>query len=959
MTYQREVRLGLVLYGGVSLAVYENGIAQEIYRAMRGEGVYGLLSKLIDSDIVVDIISGTSAGGVNGIMLAYALANQRSFSPCASLWLEDGDIQKLMRTPSDPQSASILSSDYYQSRLESCYQDTLAPDLTAPAIGELDLFVTSTDANGAISTVFDDLGHAIDIKNHRALFMLSYRGARKNDLNAPPSDLAKLSRMTSCFPVAFEPVTVEATEERFFRWGKLRNPAVYLDGGILNNKPFTSTINAIATRTATREVERFLIYVEPNPEQFAPTPDNPPSPPMVQAAVSSLMSIPGYQSIAGDLEEIEAHNERAGRMAEILNSLPDAPTESSDCLLQASVLLPEGEERDAVAYYAARYIQLRDVAVGGILDDSKGRGYFPVHHVLQATPGATGAVNPDAQATGTRDDRRSARILVQSFDAWEGDGTITFKNYDVFFRMRRTKHLMNTLMRAAKAETDVPNEVWETVNHYFKLYEMAKWGMLRLLTVYDLNWQRLSGENPKLDILPKEDQQKKLREVANEIWGQVVKRMEPFMFAAVPVPTTITSEAREEFYESLRKVQQDPSQFQKREANLLDAIDGALKQALLELEKSQHSPTVAIGHLLRDEFCRFVEVDRQLFLVQIGSDFESTDLIRVVRFSPLDAQRYLSEGPVQNKVRGITLGAFGGFFKKNWRANDIMMGRLDASCLLLECLLTKERLAALGQRRTKAPVTVTEAELRSYLPALKDKAADLAKLINDYLAAPGGATTTQWNNLINQIVAPYHDEIFAIEFPRVVECAIEQEYDWGRYAEYSKAPALEPFDRKNLAWRRAKERPDAVLVQIAAQRIAAGEIPPFAPGLQIPGKFLDEIPDSVLEELGGLAVDRLGRGLLNSIEDAEIRQRVAKSPFYTIPFNWIGPIVYRFARMRRTQPDSVVVFNTAIPIVCLTIVLVEALLYFVLQVKVPGRVLLETILPALLVLVVWFKFFRR
>jgi hypothetical protein len=40
-----------------------------------GLGFYELISELIDSDIVVDIISGTSACGVNGVMLAYALAN--------------------------------------------------------------------------------------------------------------------------------------------------------------------------------------------------------------------------------------------------------------------------------------------------------------------------------------------------------------------------------------------------------------------------------------------------------------------------------------------------------------------------------------------------------------------------------------------------------------------------------------------------------------------------------------------------------------------------------------------------------------------------------------------------------------------------------------------------------------------------------------------------------------------
>jgi hypothetical protein len=53
----REARLGLVVYGGVSLAIYINGVADELFRAHRGRGVYKLLKHLLDSDIVVDIIS--------------------------------------------------------------------------------------------------------------------------------------------------------------------------------------------------------------------------------------------------------------------------------------------------------------------------------------------------------------------------------------------------------------------------------------------------------------------------------------------------------------------------------------------------------------------------------------------------------------------------------------------------------------------------------------------------------------------------------------------------------------------------------------------------------------------------------------------------------------------------------------------------------------------------------------
>jgi predicted acylesterase/phospholipase RssA len=49
-----------------------------------GLGFYELISELIDSDIVVDIISGTSAGGVNGVKLAYALANKKELNPSRS-----------------------------------------------------------------------------------------------------------------------------------------------------------------------------------------------------------------------------------------------------------------------------------------------------------------------------------------------------------------------------------------------------------------------------------------------------------------------------------------------------------------------------------------------------------------------------------------------------------------------------------------------------------------------------------------------------------------------------------------------------------------------------------------------------------------------------------------------------------------------------------------------------------
>ena len=67
--------------------------------------------------------------------------------------------------------------------------------------------------------------------------------------------LAKLCRITSCFPGAFAPVCVkcpesdkhsgndELADDKLQKWGNLGKAATFLDGGVLNNKPFSHTLN--------------------------------------------------------------------------------------------------------------------------------------------------------------------------------------------------------------------------------------------------------------------------------------------------------------------------------------------------------------------------------------------------------------------------------------------------------------------------------------------------------------------------------------------------------------------------------------------------------------------------------------------------------------------------------------------------------------------------------------------
>jgi hypothetical protein len=102
----QEIRFAGVFYGGVSLAIYMNGVAQEllhmvwstanrdptdtldgtelIYEELgkilyhgreTGEDIpHDLENRAVRTRFVVDILSGTSAGGINAVCLAKALA---------------------------------------------------------------------------------------------------------------------------------------------------------------------------------------------------------------------------------------------------------------------------------------------------------------------------------------------------------------------------------------------------------------------------------------------------------------------------------------------------------------------------------------------------------------------------------------------------------------------------------------------------------------------------------------------------------------------------------------------------------------------------------------------------------------------------------------------------------------------------------------------------------------------
>jgi Protein of unknown function (DUF3376)/Patatin-like phospholipase len=405
--FSREIRLGLVLYGGVSLAVYMNGVCQEFYNAIRGRGIYKLLKALTDSDIVVDIVSGTSAGGVNGVLLSHAIANSNlekatNFKEFADLWREQGDIQKLLRKsrPKGENFSFLDGEGFYQDRFQEAFQEPTFPSRGDwySDFGELDLFITATDFNGKINQTFDNVGKVIDVKDHKAFFHLRYRQDQAEYIDNPfridpdnqiaETALAKLCRATSCFPVAFPVVTVQLSPEenekhdtddikvdrKLVEWGQLQDrdldpsyqnnkknyPIYLIDGGVLDNRPFTYTVETIYGRIAYRPVERVLFYLDPTPDRFFgdATQTKVNMPPVDKVLIGALTGLPRYQSIKKDLQSIEEGNCKVTRY----KLLKDTILESLDITCQKP-----RQPSEENAYIKCRLLNLLDRSIRTVL----------------------------------------------------------------------------------------------------------------------------------------------------------------------------------------------------------------------------------------------------------------------------------------------------------------------------------------------------------------------------------------------------------------------------------------------------------------------------------------------------------------------------------------------------------------------------------------------------------------
>jgi predicted acylesterase/phospholipase RssA len=635
-----ELRLAIALNGGVSLAVWMGGCAVELDRARRaGESqdhprVYDSLCRCLGRQLVVDILTGTSAGGINGALLGAAMVKGRRLDPTfiRDRWVQLGDLGKLLHDPDETAPTALMDGQMFHRELLQTFQGILGDDEDAPGYaesaipGEADprmlvpsLDITMTDVRGVERRFRDSWGGELIAKEHRPRF--EFREAQQ----FTGKTLAAAARTTASFPVAFEPWRVEGNAKSL---AGLPGPTFGIDGGLLDNAPIRAALDLIPTRPATSLVRRYFCYVNADPTVSEETAIG--DPPTLAQVGGYVFSLPREAPLVDHLYAVRGAVERSRRSEKVQTDLLHTDLTKLEAVAEA--IFESYTRRRTMESLEELLPEPSDAtAMRELLEETGGE--------LPWIPRAWQPGKEPRWEWGLRPAQRILHLLldllrpaIKKAGEEEGHGG---SKADQEKREERRRVLLKT-----RIDIDA---------------ELARLGEAR---------DRVT-EPSNLDD-PSHFEQKgagqRVNEAAEEATEQAAKARKAVLAGA----------------DAMRAcMEKNPDLFPPRTTRALfgprwPACDHRL-------------------HFLRRTLA--IEVVRRAFATE--ADIESAEELHFVQLTPDAPSPIFSARPLRvpgpksarQKLTGIGLGHFAGFYRRSWRVNDYMWGRLDAAARIVDFLL--------------------------------------------------------------------------------------------------------------------------------------------------------------------------------------------------------------------------------------------------------------------------------
>jgi patatin-related protein len=780
---EKELRIALVCFGGISLAVYIHGICKEILklvrassalhdirdRAARGraqfadratprrpfdtESIYFELlreiGRKVDLRVVVDIVAGASAGGINGVMLARALAHDLPMDGLRDLWLRDADVTELLAEEAragawsklfmhpfiwgfgaarllddvrDPEVRRKLSlfvrSRWFKPpfdgpRLTQLMYDAVTSmgepaspaNSLLPAGQRLDLFVTLTDHYGYRQLLETHDPPIIEEREHRHILRFNYRrwpnGEVETDFdfaNAPA--LAFAARATSSFPGAFPPAQILELEQLLARrqiaWPRQRQflarnfePYVrakvdprlqcFIDGSVLNDKPFREAIRAIKGRPAYRQVDRRLVYVDPDPDRpQAPLAGIVPG--FFATLRSALSDIPRNEPIADELAYVNGFNERVRRLKGIIDAARPQITQ----LVSGTVALDPAQPLTAAQLKAWRELVNNRVA--------RDAGFAYEGYVrLKLTSVRALVAQLIVTMLGLPPHAPLARTVAAIVDAWIRQSGIAYERTDCAAALAQ---------ESAGGSTALP-----------------RW--VRFLLAFDIDFRKrrlyflIQGQNRLYQMLDDSpagtaaaaavDRLKRAfyqcldalrRRETEEFFGAATREAACAVFGTLPEGESWKEAAPARRF--AREHSEAIGALIKRMSAEID-LDASTDEvdALLATMNPGEWPAAARGEVLVN-YLGFPFWDVLTLSVTNWRDTGEFDEMLVDRISPRDSRSLAALGPAL-APKGTGMAHFAAFFSRGYREHDYLLGRLHGIDRLVDIVLNSAGLDGGGQ----------------------------------------------------------------------------------------------------------------------------------------------------------------------------------------------------------------------------------------------------------------------
>jgi patatin-related protein len=781
---EKELRLALVCYGGVSLAVYMHGVTKEILKLVRAsrdrhahrnggaskrrndiqdsEGVYAELLSAFEPDldlrVVVDIIAGASAGGINGIILGRALAHDLDIDPVRSFWLTQTDVTELMndqvqakpwhkllfrpfvwmfmwsfrKTISEDkefrQKLSIfLRSRWFKPPFDgnkltqvlfegmSAMGDPITKGRSLLPDGlPLDLFVTVTDFFGFTKeTPIHDPPSVIE-REHRRIIQFNYRqwppGTERSDFdrdNIPA--LAFASRATSSFPGAFPPAQLGECDQLIQNKGIVWKRRV--DFLYNNFKPYlTSGVNPADAAF----VDGSVLVNKP----FA-------------QAIGAIAGRPAYRQVDRRVLYIDPHprgprNDHWGRVPgffrTLRGALSDIPRNEPihEDLSWVNAYNLEVRRLQTVVEASRPHIRAIVKAVGGDLLDHPVDG--PTISRLRKAANAQARTETGFAYEGY------LRLKLASVVDEVADLMLSLCGYGSTTSERaRVEKLLNAWMgltglasNSANIGTPLTGEAnprWVGFLLSFDAHFRQRRLRFAIRAVNQL-YVRL-GSDDLISVTTAD------LDCLKAGLYDALDLMAPLAGVLASIPLQ-TAEKIKDLIRTACDLDKENDSGNQHADNANDTIGQAISALAEALNFEAHAQraeavlanlTTDLPRPVRKEvleaYIGFAAWDVLTFSVTNWRDLDEFDEIRVDRVSPDDAQT-LRPGGTEACLKGQKFNHFGAFFSRSYRENDYLWGRLHAAERLIDIVINAAQLEGL-----EPSIDVKKIKARAFLAILE------------------------------------------------------------------------------------------------------------------------------------------------------------------------------------------------------------------------------------------------